>query len=285
VTIRVEAVGEPEVACDLRHGETILVAQLDHQAIGRGKRLHCRLERMVDLVESHRVLGAARRVADGREVDVVADEIDQSSACDQIQVVFRAVPTRPSRSAVSLPMMIETQALHHDHEPGRELTASIGDEGVQAAALILPKPLQHVRVAVHDRVVVTTQAACDMQQQPAVGQYELCPCRVTCPRLARVEQACDHCWDDVTGQCPCPSGGTRVQRTGSRPPPQRSQIADIRARAPPPQLAGACAVYSVLRTPLYRLPSHSSASTINRSCTGFPSVYDSVLFVVSYLCS
>ena len=32
-------------------------------------------------------------------------------------------------------------------------------------------------------------------------------------------------------------------------------------------------------------PSHSSASTINRSCTGFPSVYDSVLFVVSYLCS
>jgi hypothetical protein len=83
----------------------------------------------------------------------------ESSGTSVITVGSRAeVP-----ASVVQPLLVAPEAPRHDHQPGREFAANIGDIGTKTAEVVLVELLQHVGIRVHRGVILATQRASRMQ--------------------------------------------------------------------------------------------------------------------------
>jgi len=187
--MHVEPGPKAQVGRDLRHGEAVLEAQLQEQPIARMQSRQRRFQCLIKIALTELRFGIpSTRIGKRAKIHLGPDQIHQPPARGAIFAGAGGVLAPTPEPAVSAALMIETEPLGYNHQPGRKLAPPVGGVAPQPPVVVRLELLQDEGIAVHHSVVVTPTRAGDVQQQPTVKRDELGPAFGPGRRISREQQ-------------------------------------------------------------------------------------------------
>jgi hypothetical protein len=163
-TIDVEGSRETKNSGDLRRRVARLVAELQEQLISRRKLGEGPLERRLPLVALETLLGLGA-LARGHIGDVHVGCESQGESAAEGPLGIRFTCRLPAHPPEHLTLTLQAQAPGNYDQPGRESSVSIRGELAKPVEVILLKPLEHLGIAIHGRVVPAAEGPADVEEE------------------------------------------------------------------------------------------------------------------------